>query len=112
MKIKKSYNLTTLILIISVGILLLVSTIFVITSYRSTRVTLEDELARSFDFHNRIAEHALMDILENASRSISNLTEQFSLGQQDLDWNSRELKNQLEAYLLGADGSYVDLLAL
>ncbi len=111
MKIKKSYNLTTLILIISVGILLLVSTIFVITSYRSTRVTLEDELARSFDFHNRIAEHALMDILENASRSISNLTEQFSLGQQDLDWNSRELKNQLEAYLLGADGSYVDLLA-
>jgi PAS domain S-box-containing protein len=106
------YKLTTLIVSISIGALLLVSAVFVTVSYVSTQNAINREVARSFDYRNRIAELTLVKWLEKTEDSIATIVAQYSLNQPVSANNLSILEQQLWSFIQSAEGRYVDLLAL
>ncbi len=105
----KSYRLTTLILTIAIGILIIVSTMFVIMTYVSTQEAIDREISRSFEFRHQIAELRIEEILENASKDLLAIADEYTSSAES---NFLNLERKLESYILNANGNYLDILML
>lgn len=112
MRKQSTYHLTTVVLCIAIGVLLLVSAVFVVASYTATQKTIEREVERSFNYRNQIAELSITELLEGSSDAITAIVEHIifdaSLTPDDLS----ELEHKLSAFNLSAEGGLVDIMAL
>ncbi|MBF0380141.1 MAG: PAS domain-containing protein [Magnetococcales bacterium] len=109
---KRTYKLSTLILGIATGALLLVSIIFISVTYITTQNALNREISRTFDYRNRIIEISVLDILEGVDKSIDATTAQIIIENDVTDKNIKIFNQKLTNLLMSAGGNQIDLLTL
>jgi len=100
------------VLTISIGSILLVSSVFVITNFLTSQDAIERELWRSFDYRNRIAMLSLSELLDSTSKGVTSITEQISNTPGSTSDYLETAKTELNAFSLSEAGNYIDLIAL
>lgn len=92
---KKGFHLSTYILVLSFGCMLIVSCVFAISTYLSGQDIRTYEIEKSFDFRHQLLQLSLQDRLELAESRMAELA-----SKQDLkDALSQQNRNQVEALL-------------
>ena len=112
MKSSRPHSLTRLVLTIAIGILLMVSAIYVAINYQSTQNAIEHELSRSFDYRNRITELLIQELLEDQRVSLAAAVDKSSLKGYSPDYDLEPVRHRLELFSLSAEGSFVDILGI
>lgn len=108
----RTFSLTTLVLAIAIGMLLLVSIFFVSANYISSQNAIERETSKTLSYRNKIAEIYMKDSLHTSTRAITEIASQFHLrGQLSQDRLDNIIK-KLSDFPASQDGRYTDILAL
>ena len=109
---RRNFKLTTLVLTIVLTMLAVVSLTFSLMGYFSAQQTVKREVARSFDYRNRIAEISLENRLETIRHAVTGLGRELALNQ----WSfARELvgaETLLRSFNEKSVGTQLDILAL
>jgi len=109
---QRIFKLTTLVLSIVLSILAAVSLVFAVLGYSSAQKTVEREVARSFDYRNRIAEISLENRLKNISNVLTGVARELSLNQWSFAQELLGAESLLESFRDKEVGSQLDILAL
>lgn len=111
-KSHRAYHLTTIILTISMGVLFVVASFFLLTNYVSTQQIIKHEVSKSLNYRNHIAERAILAMLADLDEAVTLVVNQVTLNRESVRSNDEQMASMFELFSLSTEGSQLDLLAL